>query len=308
MKKTLALLFVVLLIGVTSLLKAQCYGTVHYDNAVNANGNSTFNITTSHCNELIMISYDGWRGPGSGPVTVDGHPATWINTAFVYFYAVAETYAYIAPTAGTHTHCMYRLTLEFTLLLKFAATFYVTGTANPISIASLTNAQNTVTCVGGGTVAASITTTIPGSMIYDNFDCNNGQCCGFVDSWTGATYLNSNHIGNGIDQSEAYTTAATAGTYPVHANCNSSPFPCGGLALLLVAIPPPLCGGAGGLTVTPTVVQPTCGNCNGSISLAVSGGSGPYTYTWTPPVSFLPAPPDYAPAVIRSLYKTISLR
>ena len=31
----------------------------------------------------------------------------------------------------------------------------------------------------------------------------------------------------------------------------------------------------------PTIVDPACGQCNGSISLAPSGGTSPYTYTWT---------------------------
>src|ERR1700722_4111695 len=102
MKKTLVLLLSLLLLGSMSILKAQCYGVVHYDQSVSANGNSSFDISTTNCNELIMISYDGWPGPGTGPVTVDGNNATWINTAFVYFYAVAETYAYIAPSPGVH--------------------------------------------------------------------------------------------------------------------------------------------------------------------------------------------------------------
>jgi hypothetical protein len=103
MKKSLLLLLTIFILGATPALQAQCYGVVHFDAAVNANGAGTFTITTAHCNELIMISYDGWQGPGGGPVTVDGNNATYINTAFVYYYAVAETYAYIAPTAGTHS-------------------------------------------------------------------------------------------------------------------------------------------------------------------------------------------------------------
>ncbi len=37
----------------------------------------------------------------------------------------------------------------------------------------------------------------------------------------------------------------------------------------------------GGLTLTPTIVNATCnGLCNGSVSVAVTGGSAPYTYSW----------------------------
>ena len=38
-------------------------------------------------------------------------------------------------------------------------------------------------------------------------------------------------------------------------------------------------------TVTPTIIAPTCCNNDGSISLAVAGGSGTFTYVWTPNVS-----------------------
>jgi len=33
--------------------------------------------------------------------------------------------------------------------------------------------------------------------------------------------------------------------------------------------------------ITQTVVQPTCGNNNGSINLTVTGGAGPFTYSWS---------------------------
>ncbi|HXB13495.1 MAG TPA: SprB repeat-containing protein, partial [Bacteroidia bacterium] len=39
------------------------------------------------------------------------------------------------------------------------------------------------------------------------------------------------------------------------------------------------------LALTTTPVNPTCGNSNGSITVGVTGGSAPYTYTWSPAVS-----------------------
>ena len=41
-------------------------------------------------------------------------------------------------------------------------------------------------------------------------------------------------------------------------------------------------GGCIPLAITSTVVQPTCGNCNGSITITATGGSTPYTYLWSP--------------------------
>ena len=39
------------------------------------------------------------------------------------------------------------------------------------------------------------------------------------------------------------------------------------------------------LTITPSIIQPGCCNNNGSINLQVNGGSGNYSYNWTPNVS-----------------------
>jgi hypothetical protein len=86
MKKILLIVIISLWGATISSLKAQCYGTVNFDVSATAGaianfGNSSFDITTSFCNELILISYDGWNGPGRGPVTVNGNPATYINNA-----------------------------------------------------------------------------------------------------------------------------------------------------------------------------------------------------------------------------------
>lgn len=39
--------------------------------------------------------------------------------------------------------------------------------------------------------------------------------------------------------------------------------------------------GSGNLTITPSMTPASCGN-NGAVSLSVTGGSGPYTYAWSP--------------------------
>jgi len=286
MKKILLLLVVTLVFGNTSFLKGQCYGTVLFDNAVNANGATTVTITTANPNELIMIAYDGWPQPGAGPVTVDGNPATHVLTAFDNNNSgVAETYAYGAATAGTHTIVCTETNYSYPPYgLNLAAAFYSTSGNITLAIPCFPDTNHIITCTTGGTVTTSITSHIPGSMIYCNFENNNGQTGPFTDSWTGATFLNQLHEGNGIDASEAYEPAPTVGTYAVTVSNNANPNNgCGGLVLALTIIQAPiLCGG---LTVVPTVTNPICGNCNGNISLVVSGGTPGYTYTWSPNVS-----------------------
>lgn len=122
MKKPLLLplLIFTFLLGNISLLKAQCYGTVMLDQSSTGNGSNTFTITTTNPNELIMIAYDGWPSPGAGPITVDGNPATHIQTAFDGVNSgVAETYAYSAPAAGVHNIVCTEPPLFFSLYFKF---------------------------------------------------------------------------------------------------------------------------------------------------------------------------------------------
>ncbi len=51
-------------------------------------------------------------------------------------------------------------------------------------------------------------------------------------------------------------------------------------------------------TLTPTVSNITCnGAVNGSISVGVSGGTAPFTYTWNPPISNSPVITNLAPGI-----------
>jgi gliding motility-associated-like protein len=290
MKIKIPVLIFVLLFSGNYILIAQCYGVVNFDQAVSANGTSSFDISTTYCNELIMISYDGWAGPGTGPVTVDGNNATLINTSNSGN-GTAETYAYFSPTAGTHTIVCTETgytTLGTTAYdLNFACDFYATGTSNLLSVASLTSAETFTACNVGGPISDNITTTIPNSMIYSNVLYNDAVSSADAITWTGATFLDDYHIGYGIEGSDAYTSAGIAGTYSVTAmnSFANTTVGCGGLSMVLVAIPPPLCSIA--LTATSTQVNPTCGNSNGSIDITASGGVSPLTYTWSPIVSTL---------------------
>ncbi len=282
MKRILLLLPVAfMMFGQSTLLRAQCHGTVHFDASVNAAGASTFNITTANPNELILITYNGWNGPGTGPVTVDGNPATHINTANIANSATAEVYAYSAPAAGLHTIVCTENGYNNPYYLNMAAAFYATGACSPITIASLTSSIKDTAGPLGGTITGKITTSIAGTYVYGSFTCNNGLSGPFVDSWTGATFLAQWHVNNGVDVSHAYVAEGAPGVYTISASCSSGPvLGGGGLDLVLVAIPPPPCGVN---VVAATTKNESCfGGSNGSVNSTASAGTPPYTYNWAP--------------------------
>src|SRR6185312_6925999 len=86
----------------------------------------------------------------------------------------------------------------------------------------------------------NITTTAPGSAIYANCEINEGQNVSYPITWTGGTSLGNAHVGNGIESSTAWASAPAVCTYSFTGQNNSPQHNgCGGLCLVLVAIPPP---------------------------------------------------------------------
>ena len=224
----------------TFFLSAQC--TVVLDAVANANGANAFAITTTKPNEIIMISYDGWNGPGSGPVTVDGFAATLVSIANNGNSGTAEVYAYPAAVAGVHNIICTETGYSYAPYgINYAASFYTNGCV--LNLASITGTViNTIVCTTGGSISQNITTTVANEMVYCAAEINNGQAANFPISWTNATFLATLHIGNGIDASHAYTLEPVAGVYNITAT-NAAPLAngCGGLCLILVGIKPCVC-------------------------------------------------------------------
>jgi len=242
MKKLLLLtLFLPLYIS----LKAQLL-----DATANANGASTFTITTTHPNELIMIAYDGWNGPGSGPVKVDGNPATLLTTANTGNSGTAMTYYYPAAAAAVHTIVCTETGYNYAPYgINFAASVYATGcTLNGGSITAST--ISLIACTTGGSVTGTITTTVNKEFIYENCEINEGQPTAYPISFSCTSGLIADvHEGDGIDAAHGYEYACVPATYTVTAT-NTSPTAngCGGLCLILTAIsggacPPATCTG-----------------------------------------------------------------
>lgn len=276
MKKNIILLALFVL-GNIVLVKAQCYGTVHLDTAVMNNSNS-FNITTTYPNELILISYDGWPGPGSGPVTVDGNPATFIKAESAGIaQGTVEIYAYSASATGTHAIICTESGYDGSYYINGAAAFYVTGSNIPLSFSNLSIRDTSIRCKTGGSITDTVTTPAPNSMIYCNVEVVDGILYSAPFSWTNATFLSSIHTGNGIDAAHAYAVAATPGRYTITASDTANPNNgCGGIMMIVVAIAPP--------NAVPVIVismTPDSSYCDGTATVAVSGGLPPYTYHWS---------------------------
>ncbi len=213
------------------------------DNAVAANGASTFTMATNFPNELVMITYAGWNGPGSGPVTVDGVNATLVSIANNGNSGTTEVYAKTVAAVGVHTIICTETGYSYPPYgINFSAGFYVTGGC-ALTLANITTTVvNTIACVTGGSIVATIVTAQPNTLVYTSAEINNGQGGNFPIAWTNANFLGSWHIGNGIDAGHGYTVEAVAGTYSVVATNTSLPNNgCGGLTIILVGITPCSC-------------------------------------------------------------------
>ncbi len=283
MKKLLLLSFATLLLGTGSLLKAQCYGNVNLDQSSNGFGASSFDISTTFSNELILISVDGYPGAFRGSVTVDGNPATFVNSVahFSFFgnSGGSSVWAYEAPAVGLHPILIQEAGYWTFYNLNFASSFYASGSCTPLSLASISSSIADYVPNSSYSNSNVITTTAPNAMIYTDAEYNVGNADPFAISMSGATETETYHENIGIDATEATSIAATAGPYTITAfdgNASGSSF---GGTLILVAIEPPPCG----VTVTiSSSTNPTCANNNGSITANVTGGTTPYTYSWTP--------------------------
>ncbi len=231
------LLFAFVFILSSFFSKAQC--VVALDQTGNANGNASFTISTTFPNELVMITYAGWNGPGNGPITVDGVNATLVSIANNGNSGTTEVYAKTVAAIGTHTIVCNESGYSYAPYgINFAAGFYVSGCALTLASINVT-VVNTIACTTGGSIGATINTSAANSMIYTSCEINNGQSGNFPIAWTNANFLASLHIGNGIDAGHGYKFAAATGAYNIVAtNTSNINNGCGGLCLILAAIAP----------------------------------------------------------------------
>lgn len=227
------ILLAFLLVVNALILKAQLL-----DATANAFGGTTFNITTMHTGELIMISYDGWNGPGTGGVKVNGNPATLLTTANTGNSGTAMTYYYPAAAIGTYTIVCTETGYNYPAYgINFAASVYATGCT--LTGASITSSTiSLIACTTGGSVTGTVTTTVPKEFIYENCEINEGQTAAYPITFTCSSgTIADQHESDGIDAAHGYAFGCTPGTYTITATNTSPPANgCGGLCLILTAI------------------------------------------------------------------------
>lgn len=208
------------------------------NNAANA---AWINSMNNSCAPLLplavtsTVSNAGCTCSGSATVTPTGAIAPY-------------TYAW-APSGGTAASAsgLCAGNYSVTVTSSNGCTQTVTLTINSISTLSVTATPTNVTCNGGGNGAASASAS-GGSGSY--------------------TYTWSPSGGN-----TSTASSLTAGNYSVTVSDGAG---CVLTTSLAITQPP-------ALTVTATQTNVTCnGANNGNASVAASGGTGAYTYSWTP--------------------------
>jgi hypothetical protein len=269
-------IFAFALTGLSFNINAQ---SVLLDSHSDAGGAKTWNITTTHAHELILIAADGYGSnplpSAPGNVTVNGNNATYI-TAGHWFSGQAwdaSIWAYEAPVVGTYTMVCTESGFSSPWYFNYASAVYDPN--DSLKIADI--------LIGGHdsnqamtTVTTTITTTKNNSFVFGSTCWNDNGGTGTLNWNGGLTELNHDYISNGVDAAQADSTIAVAGLQTITVTDIGASGAWS--SIVLVAVQPPCaliasavadsnvsaCGGKGMATATP------------------SAGTAPYTYAWAP--------------------------
>ena len=241
---------------------------------VAAQTNTTGVFTGLASGDYSLITTVGGCTSTATLITINGQPAnpaaptssvTTLTTCAVPTGTITVTVP--APVAGT----TYTVTGTSPVV---AAQTNATGVFNGLTVGT----YDVITTVGGCTSTASVivisppagapTISLTSSTDVTCFNDNDGAAVVSGSGGTGGLTYAWTPTGG----TSASATGLTAGNYTATVTdgvgCSSS---------LLVTI-----GGPTQILITETVTDIICGSTNGQITTSVSGGSGTYTYAWTP--------------------------
>jgi len=275
--------------GHISFIGGNLSAQVLLDSHSDANAATTWTITTTYPNELIIISAGGYGESGNalsttpGTVTVNGNNATYENEGLwlsANFSWTASIWAYAAAIPGTYTCTCTETGLLVTLgsygpfYFNYACSLYQDCPAG-------LNLGNIV--VGGNndnhhltSINASITTTLHGAWMYGTVNNNDNGATGTV-AWNGQlTELDHSYVNDGVDGAQADSTYFNPGTYTI----NSTDIGASNvwMTIALIAVQPNCCISA---PVSLTKNATCYGDADGSATVNASGGTYTYTYSWT---------------------------
>jgi gliding motility-associated-like protein len=213
----------------------------------------------------VTYTIAGCDVTGMGKVTVNKKPVVTVNSESVCAGSSATLTATLKETTGTYTYLWApdgEKTASITKSPTIKTTYTVTVTSAEGCIGTATG---TIDVNGVLTVDAGNDTTIcSGAMVNLNVKPTGS---GYIYKWTASSGSVSDPA---IYNPTALPTVTT--TYTVDVTSNNG---CSGTDIIKVSIDPLIIP-----ILTPTNV--TCNAaCDGKLNVAVTGGTSPYTYSWT---------------------------